>query len=91
MNAEQLRERNERVALRTIINNNEPLALIKPLVTERRVSTADDDGKFPLWRALEHHNDPKVIKWQISLYPPVLVSVVGGKTIFQWFHDLPLQ
>ena len=48
MNAEQLRETNERIALRTHINNNEPLALIKPLVTERRVSTADDDGKFPL-------------------------------------------
>ena len=53
MNTEQLRERNERVALRTLINNNEPLALIKPLATELRLSTKDDDGKFPLWRALE--------------------------------------
>ena len=53
MNAEQVCERNERVALRTLINNNEPLALIKPLATELRLSTKDDDGKFPLWRALE--------------------------------------
>jgi len=60
MDAEQQRERKERVALRTLIKYNELLALIKPLATEGHLSTKDNDGKFPLWRALVH---PRPSSW----------------------------
>ena len=74
-----------------LINNRAPLALIEPLATPSVLCIADVDGKRALHWALEHHDDPEVIKLVISRLPPALVTVVGDVRIWEFFKDLPAE
>ena len=60
-------------------------------MTSSVLRVADADGKRALNWAIEHHNDPKVIKLVVSRYPPALGSVVGGEGIVWYFRDLPAE
>ena len=51
----------------------------------------DADGERSLHWALEHHDDPEVIKLVISRLPPALVTVVGDVRIWEFFKDLPAE
>jgi len=62
------------------------LAQIKPLATPSVLRIKDADGKRALHCALEHHNDPKVIKQLINRNPVKLVSGV-----VDFFRNLPAE
>ena len=71
--------------------NQAPLAQVDPLATPSVLLIADAEGKPPLWLALEHHNDPKVIKLVIRRLPEALLSVVYDRCIIRCYKNLPAK
>jgi len=61
------------------------------LVTPSLLRIGDADGYPPLFLALKHHNDPRVIKLLISRNPETLVSLIGVEYVMSFFHHLPAE
>ena len=71
--------------LLTAFCDNASLSQIDLLATESLLR----DGKRALPWALEHHNDPEVIKLLIRRHPLVLASVMRGEPVWEWFDSVP--
>jgi len=64
-----------------------PLSQIEPLSTPSVLGIT----KYPLRLAVEHHDDPEVVKLLISRDPGALISVVCGKGIISHFRNMSAE
>jgi len=67
--------------LRSAIRGDQPYSKIEPYATPSLLRIADAEGKRALHWAIEHHNDPRVVKLVISRDPEALVSQYNDRGI----------
>jgi len=79
-------QQNEWHALRSAMRGDKPYSKIKPYATLLRV--ADAEGKRALHWAIEHHNDPNVVKLVISRYPEALLSQYNDRSICHFTNKI---